>query len=612
MPPTAPAADRRARALPAVAFVVLSAIVALAPALGGAPAATAAPNPRSVSLRAPAAVTQGAAIVLTGSVSTRRGTTRANTRVSVQERVGSAWRQVDVAATDRGGDFKAVVRRATVGRHLFRAVAEAVSTRTTTLPVAISPTAAVTVRRGTPRRFSALAIARGVEVFAGQPAVVTGKVSEGPDAETVTLQQRVPGGDWSALARGRTDPAGRFSIAARFEAAERLQVRAVVAPTGRFLGAVSEPLAVDVAERIGDALVVRDLATLPDESRFVDVSADRRILSYATVTGTVGEAGRTVSIHRRDLVEGTDDVLVGPLPFTDLLTLDLSADGSALALVTRSALPGRPEVTGGVGDDLYLWTTQDPSFRFIDGGVREAVLDATGDHLAYVVVPDESAEQPGGIRFLTVGTVGDPGPTIRLPEPNATQLSISDDGDRIAFLRNNGPVTDSGLPVGTVELWRTGSGVGADAVTEVNPSDHSSTPLLSGDGAYLTFVDDAGGLVEGTTGTALYRYTVATGALRAVISEAAAGPADTRIEGGVPSADGSVVIQTGSGTGRALALWDPATGVATDLIRGVLRSVSLVGQPSWLRPSGDSRFQPFLTSQLTGVGGRLLVLERET
>lgn len=602
MPHRAARADIAHRAHPAPthlrrAAVVLTALALLVPMLallGARTPASAAVEARTVSLTAPARATVGTRIALSGVVRTRKATTPAGTAVSLQQRVGPGWRQVAVLRTARGGSFRAAVRPEAPGRLLYRAVAVATRVAGKRLPAAVSPGRAITVA---PRRVAFTVFETVGEVtstVAGDPLGFTGAVVGAPVTTIVTLQRSTADG-WEDLDTGVLGDDGSFSVVGRFTEAGTARVRASISVGG--VVTASPTLTIDVRE---DAIPanISVLTTLPEDAGFVDVSDDRTVVTFATITPPDAEGAKNLTIYRRDLDAGTDTVVLGPVAYDDLRSLDLSADGSTLAIVTRSAVPG---FAGETDAGLYRWTTAG-GFSLVARDVREATLDATGRRLAYVANVDG---EPSGIRVTDVVAE-----TSRfLAEPNAVQLSISDAGTRVAFTRNTVTPDDALLPGGQIALWDLAEADPALAVTEITRSpsgqpgdDDSANPVISGDGRVLTFFSAATNLEPATYGPALYSVLVGDGSPFRVL---AATPGVVRLAG-VASRRGDTIVEAVDVAGSTVHDISGMEGARTRLVRGTLSSTTYVGAAPWLRPSSDGRFQPLLAAD----GRTVLVLDR--
>lgn len=594
----APATAHPATAHPrraAVVLVALALLVSMLALLGARTPASAAVETRTVSLTAPARATVGTRIALSGVVRTRKATTPAGTAVSLQQRVGPGWRQVAVLRTARGGSFRAAVRPEAPGRLLYRAVAVARRVAGKRLPAAVSPGRAITVA---PRRVAFTVFETVGEVtstVAGDPLGFTGAVVGAPSTATVVLQ-RASGNRWLDVDSGEVGDDGSFTVVGRFTQPGVVRVRTVVSVDG--VTTPSPTLTIDVVEDVAPDGVLRELITLPEHAAFVDVSTNQNIVTFATITPPDEDDDRSLTIHRRDIEEGTDTVVLGPVAYEELRSLDLSADGTTLAIVTRSTVPG---FEGGTDPALYLYRAPSGALSRVAADVAEATLDATGTRVAYVV---KEQGLRTGIRVDDVVA----GTSRFLAEPNAVQLSVSAAGTRVAFTRNTVTPDDVSFAGGQIAVWDLAEEQPELAVTEITRSpsgqpgdDDSSTPLISPDGRFITFFSLAENLQAGVYGPALYRAD-ADGGWPARIF--AAGPGVFTMAA-VPSNLGEV-IETRHIGGSTIHDVEPREGRVTRVVGGTLSSPAFRGAAPWLRPSADGRFQPLLSPD----GQKVLVLDR--
>ncbi|MBI5107090.1 MAG: PD40 domain-containing protein, partial [Solirubrobacterales bacterium] len=342
----------------------------------------------------------------------------------------------------------------------------------------------------------------------------------------------------------------------------------------------------------GDTLLV---STAPGQAGFLDgrdnrsnvegghnVSADGRYVAFASdadalLPAGVGSAWSQVYVRDRQtgettLVSRLDGPGGAPAP-GDCSGSSISADGRRVAFVCRAGLV--PEDTNAMQDayvrDLDAGTTtlvsrQSGLGAVGDGWVSQAVISGNGEYVAFSTdatnlsaLDDDGAQDvfrrrlgSGDAVALASVPTGQPG-----TPGDSDRISISDDGNRVAFAGNatgrhlqvaiddtNGhrDVFVHQFSPAATTLVSTRDG---QAITQLDGS--SDFPNLSGDGAYVVFESSATNTGTADADTALDVFRRALGSAQVVLvsqPDGIAGTADGASRVASASDDGSVVAFT--------------------------------------------------------------------
>lgn len=589
MPIAPDSAVRRSRLSASLLILALALTgLSLHQATTAAPA-SAATGPRVIQFTAPTTVTINQRFVIRGNLTTRGAKKAVGMPVILQERLGTAWRELGSIRTWAGGVFSFDMSLDRYGTRRYRVVAPAIRMGSRHLPRVVSSARVVKVPVPAWPRF--LSFEKDGTGAAELNATTTfrGRVSGGTPGDTITVSARMIETDSVVSGSARMTADRTFSVGIRFRRLGHYHVTASIWPPNAPASVDAGISAVEVVERAG-AFAARGLTTLPSNALLPDVSSDQRYISYALAD--TDEEGRPL-LELRSRAANTVGEWMATIPGSadELRSLDLSADGSTLAAVVRARRPGVPDAEDG---RLYVWRVRS-SPLLVSTTAGEAVLNADGSRVAYTHVSSSGLSLGIQVEGLQSG------PVAFLSVPLARSITMSADGSKVTYLRTSDAVPTAPAS-GQVEMWRVSDGVGDDAITRVSATSSgeaangpSANPIIASDGTAITFSSTATDLVQGGGAAGLYRYDVASGTRHLI---AAAPPGTTRMVGVSESTGATVAEIPGTTT---LALYDGATRGRTLLLTGLLRSRVEQGEAPWLMPSADGRAQPFLRPTSDGI-----------
>jgi Tol biopolymer transport system component len=375
------------------------------------------------------------------------------------------------------------------------------------------------------------------------------------------------------------------------------------------------------------------------------MSADGRFVAFATTAPLVaGDTNGIRDIYVRDRVLGTTErvsLTSAGAQVTDLASEEpsISADGRYVAFVSESAqfIPG----DGDGQPDVFVFDRQNDGLDHAsDGltgtgssGAAEPEISADGRSVVFTAVFNAAENIRVFVKDLdlettTPASVASDG--VSQPDQDSLSPSISQDGRYVAFTSGATSLvaghtgTFSDVFVRDLQLATTTL---VSVATTGNPgNDHSFSPAISSDGAYVVFNSGASDLtMDPPPAGGVYLRDLGGASTEKISVDAMGGAPDGSSEGHSVSADGRFVVWTSLATDIVpgdlnghgdVFLWDAQTdsselvSVATDGSQGNGLSGEVAGHPT---VSTDGRFVIFLASGATNLapgGAGLLVRDR--